>query len=171
MRLDAKHNKLNDNELKELQLTNADVKLGLKLPLNAYSGALRAKFNKLYDPLQGFSICITGQLLLLQLISDLRKIPTLDMVSANTDAVMFYIDDSYKDKALAVIKEWEDLTGLELEEDKIVKIIMRDVNNYCEIVQKGDDTKSITKVDRSPVNINSNGIKNKRNSNIILKMT
>ena len=138
MRLDAKHNKLNDNELKELQLTNADVKLGLKLPLNAYSGALRAKFNKLYDPLQGFSICITGQLLLLQLISDLRKIPTLDMVSANTDAVMFYIDDSYKDNALAVIKEWEDLTGLELEEDKIVKIIMRDVNNYCEIVQKGD---------------------------------
>lgn len=103
------------------------------------TGTLRATFNKLYDPLQGFSICTTGQLLILQLIHDLQQIPTLEMVSANTDAVMFTIEEDLKDQALKVLNNWENLTGFELEEDKIVKICMRDVNNYCEIVQVGDN--------------------------------
>lgn len=139
MRMKAKHNELTDDFLKPLDLTNGDLKLGLKLPLNAYTGTLRATFNPLYDNLQGFSICTTGQLFILQLIHDLQKIPTLEMVSANTDAVMYTIEDTYKDKARVVLKEWQELTGLELEEDKVVKIIMRDVNNYCEIVQVGDN--------------------------------
>ena len=139
MRMKAKHNELTDDFLKPLDLTNGDLKLGLKLPLNAYTGTLRATFNPLYDNLQGFSICTTGQLFILQLIHDLQKIPTLEMVSANTDAVMYTIEDTYKDKARVVLKEWQELTGLELEEDKVVKIVMRDVNNYCEIVQVGDN--------------------------------
>lgn len=57
------------------------------------------------------------------------------MVSANTDAVMYTIEEEYKEQAHKVLHDWEELTKLELEEDKIVKIIMRDVNNYCEIVQ------------------------------------
>lgn len=61
------------------------------------------------------------------------------MVSANTDAVMYMIDEEYKEQAHEVLHNWEKLTGLELEEDKIVKIIMRDVNNYAEIVQVGDN--------------------------------
>lgn len=103
------------------------------------TGTLRATFNKLYDPLQGFSICTTGQLFILQLIHDLQKIPTLEMVSANTDAVMYTIEEKYKEQAHDVLHIWEHLTGLELEEDKIVKICMRDVNNYCELVQTGDN--------------------------------
>lgn len=120
-------------------LTNDDLKVGLKLPLNAYTGALRASFNNLADNLQGFSICTTGQLLILQLIHDLREIPTLEMVSANTDAVMYEIDEEYQHMAEKVLKDWQELTGLELEEDKIKKMIMRDVNNYAEIVQTGDN--------------------------------
>lgn len=103
------------------------------------TGTLRATFNNLYDPLQGFSICTTGQLFILQLIHDLQKIPTLEMVSANTDAVMYTIEEKYKEQAHKVLHSWEHLTGLELEEDKIVKICMRDVNNYCELVQTGDN--------------------------------
>lgn len=103
------------------------------------TGTLRATFNNLYDPLQGFSICTTGQLFILQLIHDLQKIPTLEMVSANTDAVMYTIEEEYKEQAHEVLHSWEHLTGLELEEDKIVKICMRDVNNYCELVQTGDN--------------------------------
>ena len=61
------------------------------------------------------------------------------MISANTDAVMYTIDEDYKEQAHKVLHDWEKLTGLELEEDKIVKIIMRDVNNYCEIVEVGDN--------------------------------
>lgn len=77
--------------------------------------------------------------MILQLVYDLQKIPTLEMCSTNTDAVMFTIEEEYKPQVLQVIKDWEDLTGLEMEEDKIVKIVMRDVNSYCEIVQIGDN--------------------------------
>ena len=139
LRLDAKHGRVSEETLRELDVTNDDLKIVLKLPVNAYTGALRATFNPLYDPVQGFSICTTGQLFILQLIHDLQKIPTLEMVSANTDAVMFTIEEDNKPLALKVLEEWQTHTGLELEEDKIVKIIMRDVNNYCEILQIGDN--------------------------------
>ena len=139
MRLDAKYNRTPQEVLDRLGVTHKDLNKGLKLPINAYTGALRATFNALYDPLQGFSICTTGQLLILQLIHDLQKVPTLEMVSANTDAVMFTIEEEYKPLAIDVLDAWQKHTKLELEEDKIVKIIMRDVNNYCEIVQTGDD--------------------------------
>lgn len=139
MRMKAKHGKLSEDVLKPMGLTNDDLKIGLKLPLNAYTGTLRASFNKNADFKQGFGICTTGQLFILQLVHDLQKIPTLEMVSTNTDAVMFTIEEEYKPQVLQVIKDWEDLTGLEMEEDKIVKIVMRDVNSYCEIVQVGDN--------------------------------
>lgn len=139
MRMKAKHGKLSDDFLKPMSLTNDDLKLGLKLPLNAFTGCLRAKFNSLYDNLSGFSICSTGQMLILQLAHDLKEIPTLELVSANTDALMYMIDEEYKEQAHEILHNWENLTGLELEEDKIVKIIMRDVNNYAEVVQVGDN--------------------------------
>lgn len=135
----AKKGKLPEEFLKEFNVTNDELKVGLKLPLNAYTGTLRAVFNKLYDPLQGFSICTTGQLFILQLIYDLQSIPTLEMVSANTDAVMYTIEEEYKEQAHDVLRKWESHTGLELEEDKVVKIYMRDVNNYCELVQIGEN--------------------------------
>ena len=139
MRLDAKYGRIDQATLDSLGVTNDDLKIGLKLPINAYTGALRATFNPLYDPVQGFSICTTGQLFILQLIHDLQEIPTLEMVSANTDAVMFTIEEERKQEALDVLDTWQKHTGLELEEDKIVKIIMRDVNNYCEILQTGEN--------------------------------
>ena len=60
------------------------------------------------------------------------------MVSANTDAVMYTIEEEYKEQAHKVLEDWQVTTKLELEEDKIVKIIMRDVNNYAEIVETKD---------------------------------
>lgn len=37
MRMKAKHGKLSDDFLNPINLTNDDLKLGLKLPLNAYT--------------------------------------------------------------------------------------------------------------------------------------
>lgn len=144
MRMKAKKGLLSEDFLKPMGLTNADLNMGLKLPLNAYTGTLRATFNKLYDPLQGFSICTTGQCLILQLIHDLQQVPTLEMVSANTDAVMYTIEEEYKEQAHKVLEDWQVTTKLELEEDKIVKIIMRDVNNYAEIVETKDKDGDVT---------------------------
>lgn len=103
------------------------------------TGTLRATFNKLYDPLQGFSICTTAQCFLLQLAHDLQQVPTLDICSLNTDAILYTIEEEYKNIAHDVLHNWEKLTGLELEEDKVVKLVMANVNNYCEIVQVGDN--------------------------------
>ncbi len=63
----------------------------LKLVLNTTYGAmLNGKdgqaFNDLYDPLMGRSVCITGQLLLLELSMHLlRECPTLKIIQLNTD--------------------------------------------------------------------------------------
>lgn len=139
MRMKAKKGALSQEFLNSLGLTNSDLKIGLKLPLNAFTGTLRASFNKNADFKQGFGICTTGQLLILQLVYDLQKIPTLEMVSTNTDATKFYVDDSYEEEVEKTIHNWEKLTGLEMEKEVVVKSFMRDVNSYCEIVEVGDN--------------------------------
>lgn len=55
------------------------------------------------------------------------------------DAVQFFIDSDYKEQAEKILRSWEEHTGFELEEDKVVKIVARDVNNYCEIIEKKDE--------------------------------
>lgn len=139
MRLDAKHHKLSQEFLDSMKLTNDDVKDGLKLVINGYTGALRASFNDLYDPLQGTSICFTGQALLLQLGHDLMQIPTVHLSRFNTDAVEVSVEEEYVDEVYRVVHEWEKLTGLEMEDDKIVKLVARDINNYCGIYKVGDE--------------------------------
>ena len=144
MRMKAKKGLLGDDFLAPMNLTNSDLNMGLKLPLNAYTGCLRATFNKLYDPRQGFNICATGQMLLLQLAYNLKNVPTLEVCSMNTDAIAYMIDEEYKNQAHKILQDWQTLTGLELEQDKIVKIIMRDVNNYAEIVETKDKDGDVT---------------------------
>lgn len=139
MRIKAKHGELGEDVLKPLNLTNKQLNKGLKLPLNAYTGTLRAPFNPLYDNLQGFSICSTGQMLLLQLAHDLKEVPTVEIVELNTDAVSYLVEEEYVEQSHKVLQDWQDLTGLELEQDKIKKSIMRDVNNYCQIIQVKDN--------------------------------
>src|SRR5699024_4894500 len=53
--------------------------------------------------------------------------------------IIYEVDEEYKEHAHKVLNDWQKLTGLELEEDKISKIIMANVNNYVEIVQIGDN--------------------------------
>ena len=59
------------------------------------------------------------------------------------DAVQFFIDSDYKQDAQKILDKWQEHTGFELEEDNVVKLVARDVNNYCEIVQIGDNDYSI----------------------------
>ena len=111
----------------------------LKLVLNTtYGCMLNGKdgrgYNDLYDPLMGRSVCITGQLLLLELSMHLvAECPTLKIVQLNTDGIMVSFDNSDETKWEEITQEWQDRTGFELEEDFIKKIVQRDVNNYIEI--------------------------------------
>lgn len=67
------------------------------------------------------------------------EIPSVELVSANTDAVEYLVSPEYQGQAHKVLQDWQDLTGLELEEDKIVRLVMRDVNNYAEITNPSDN--------------------------------
>ena len=110
----------------------------LKLVANTTYGAMLNKYNDLYDPLKGRSVCITGQLFLLELSQHLiAECSTLRIVQLNTDGIMVSFDDSEYDKVLAITKEWEQRTRFELEEDRIKRIVQKDVNNYVEIPYEG----------------------------------
>ena len=111
----------------------------LKLVANTTYGAGLNKYNDLYDPLMGRSVCITGQLFLLELSRHLiAECSTLQIVQLNTDGIMVSFDESEYGTVLEITKEWEQRTGFELEEDRIKGIAQKDVNNYVEIPYEGD---------------------------------
>lgn len=114
----------------------------LKLVVNTTYGALLNKYNDLFDPLMGRSVCITGQLFLMELAQHLCKdIPGLKIVQLNTDGIMVECSKSDLDKLNEICDEWQSRTGFEFEEDSVVKIAQKDVNNYVE-VQPGGKSKS-----------------------------
>ena len=110
----------------------------LKLVVNTTYGASLNKYNDLCDPLMGRSVCITGQLFLLELAQHLYKdIPDLRIVQLNTDGIMIEFDDSQYDQVQEILNEWQSRTGFELEEDCIAQIAQKDVNNYVEVQPSG----------------------------------
>lgn len=114
----------------------------LKLVCNTTYGAMLNQYNDLYDPLMGRSVCITGQLFLLELAQHLfREVTNLRIFQLNTDGVMVEFDDSQLQQVREICDEWQARTGFELEEDAVVKIAQKDVNNYVE-VQPGGKAKA-----------------------------
>ena len=111
----------------------------LKLVANTTYGAELNKYNDLFDPLMGRSVCITGQLFLLELSQHLiAECSTLRIVQLNTDGIMVSFDETEYGKVLEITKEWEQRTRFELEEDRIKRIVQKDVNNYVEIPYEGE---------------------------------
>jgi hypothetical protein len=110
----------------------------LKLVVNTTYGASLNKYNDLCDPLMGRSVCITGQLFLLELAQHLYKdVSDLRIVQLNTDGIMIEFDDSQYDLVQEILNEWQSRTGFELEEDSIAQIAQKDVNNYVEVQPSG----------------------------------
>lgn len=111
----------------------------LKLVCNTTYGAMLNQYNDLYDALMARSVCISGQLYLIELANHLyTDIPDLKLVALNTDGIMVEFDDSQYQDVLAIVNEWQERTGFELEEDPpIVKLVQKDVNNYLEIQEGG----------------------------------
>lgn len=110
----------------------------LKLIANTTYGATLNKFNDLYDPLMARSVCISGQLYLLELANHLlADVPDLKVVELNTDGIMVEFDDFHYDKVLEITEEWQKRTHFDLEEDSVSKLVKRDVNNYVEVQYGG----------------------------------
>ncbi len=110
----------------------------LKLILNTTYGASLATTNPLYDPLMGRSVCITGQLYILELaMLYLLSATTVRIIQLNTDGIMISLDESELPIIYRINDEWQESKHLILEEDKIRKIVQKDVNNYVMVFDNG----------------------------------
>lgn len=127
------HNRLNAKKNGDKKTADA-----LKLILNTFYGAMNNQYNDLYDPAYNLATCITGQLLIIELINKLvERVKSFSLVQSNTDGIMFKIDRSEWDTVKEVVKGWEELHSMLMEEDIIDKVVQRDVNNYCILMKDG----------------------------------
>lgn len=110
----------------------------LKLVCNTTYGAMLNGYNNLYDPLMGRSVCVSGQLYLLELSNHLVKaVSSLKLCQNNTDGIVVSLDDSQLPILEAIVEEWQNRTGFVLEVDRIARLYQKDVNNYIAIFENG----------------------------------
>ncbi len=105
-----------------------------KLILNTLFGAMGYVYNKLYDLKMNRQVCITGQLLLIDLLEKLK--PYINLVQSNTDGVLFQTNNI--EMCRKIVHSWEEKTGLQMEEDTVDEIYQKDVNNYIMLEKNGD---------------------------------
>lgn len=101
----------------------------LKIVLNGTYGASGDKYNALFDPRQAHRICVTGQLLLLDLIEKIE--PYCEIIQSNTDGILFKVEtDDQEKKCLEIAEDWQRRTKMVFEFENYVKIVQSNVNNY-----------------------------------------
>lgn len=128
-RIEAKHN---GNKLKNLTL---------KLSINGLSGNLQSEFSWCYSPKTVMRIRINGQLLLLMLAEKLISIGC-QIIQANTDGLFILRKKKDEQKFKDVCKWWENLTKLELEEDRFERFYQFAINDYLGVLEGYKDSKN-----------------------------
>ena len=113
----------------------------LKLALNSAYGDTNNQFSPFYDYKMTLSITLNGQLMLCMLAEKLMQIDSVSLIQANTDGLTFKIDKKDKTKYEEISKNWQEFTGLELEETIYEKLWIRDVNNYLALKENGEAKK------------------------------
>ena len=102
-----------------------------KIMDNAISGQMKQKSSALYDPMSNNSICINGQLLLLDLVEHIE--PYCELIQNNTDGIIVKLKDYEHDFDILddIVYEWEQRTGMKMDFDTFIgTIYQKDVNNY-----------------------------------------
>ena len=106
----------------------------LKLVINTTYGCMKSKYSSLYDPKMANQVCITGQLLFVDLIEKLE--PYITLIQSNTDGII--VIPHNKDKIKEIVTEWENRTRMTVGIDIYTKIYQKDVNNYIIEDDKGN---------------------------------
>lgn len=114
-----------------------------KIMDNAISGQMKQKSSALYDPMSNNSICVNGQLLLLDLVEHIE--PYCELIQNNTDGIIIKLHDYERDFDIIddIVAEWEERTGMAMEfETFFGEIYQKDVNNYLLIDHETGAVKS-----------------------------
>lgn len=106
----------------------------LKLVINTTYGCMKSKYSSLYDPKMANQVCITGQLLFVDLIEKLE--PYITLIQSNTDGII--VIPHNKDKIKEILDEWQTRTKMTVGIDVYTKIYQKDVNNYIIEDDKGN---------------------------------
>lgn len=106
-----------------------------KILINSTFGAMKSEYNLLYDPKQANNICINGQIILTQLILELKDY--CQLIQSNTDGLVVKYEPKDYDKVVEIVKDFGNRFNLTFDIDKIIKIAQRDVNNYAIMFEDG----------------------------------
>jgi len=133
---------------------------GLKLSLNGSFGKTNSEFSFLYYPVMTMQICINGQLLLMKLLEMIYKVSDIEPIQANTDGITLLVRRDDLDKIKEAVKEWEELTKLQMEDAYYSKMIIRDCNNYIAVNKDGTvKTKGVFETNESYKDYKNNPLK------------
>jgi hypothetical protein len=130
-----KYREIRDTRI-QLKKVKDPRQLPMKIVLNSCYGTFKDEYNALFDPRQSNNVCVTGQLLILDLIEKLE--PYVTILQSNTDGIFMKLNEGVsQERVIEVGKEWEQRTRLTLEWDRYVKLVQKDVNNYILIDSDG----------------------------------
>jgi hypothetical protein len=101
----------------------------LKIVINRIYGSLLNKHDMNRDARALYQVTMNGQLALLMLV-EMLYLKEFHVVSANTDGIVTEVPVDRLPIFKSIYKEWEELTGFELEETSYLRYIRRDVSNY-----------------------------------------
>ncbi|MNW40404.1 DNA polymerase II [compost metagenome] len=130
-----KYRQIRDERIR-LKAEKNPMQAPYKIVLNGTYGAMKDKYNQLYDPLQANNVCVGGQLLLLDLIECLEG--SCELIQSNTDGLIVKVRRSRDiDKVKSICAEWEQRTRMVLEFETFERIYQKDVNNYLIVHENG----------------------------------
>lgn len=122
---------IHDSNIEFKMKGDKKARLPFKIMDNSVSGQHKQKTSALYDPMSNNSICVNGQLMLLDLVEHIE--PYCELVQNNTDGIIVRLYDYDNDFEIIdkIVSEWEARTGMKMEfETFFGEIFQKDVNNY-----------------------------------------
>lgn len=108
---------------------------GLKIVVNGTFGKTMDPWSCLYFPEFGMQTTLTGQLALLMAIERL-VLAGIRVINANTDGIVVKARVDQEPLLMAIFKQWELETSLEMETTDYTMLFSRDVNNYIAFYKK-----------------------------------
>lgn len=148
---------IHGSNIKYKRMGDKKARQPFKIMDNAISGQLKQSTSMLFDPMSNNSICVNGQMLLLDLIEHLE--PHIKLIQNNTDGIIVKLKDYDRDFDIIddIVYEWEQRTGMKMDFDTFFgEIYQKDVNNYILIDRetgaykaKGSYIKKLSEIDNN----------------------
>lgn len=135
---------LKEERKKYPKSTHLEENLLIKLGLNGIYGKTNDNYSFFKDILYTATTTVNGQLMLGMLCEMMTKLNNevsdsdiVQIIQINTDGITIKLKRGYEDKCFSIAKQWEKITGLELESAKYINMWVKDNNNYIAEYEDG----------------------------------